>query len=101
MTPADRGAITAMMAGSGADVAAHATGDALFEAHMRSLFGSGSSLALALLQEILGEDQRINTPGTVGPWTTRMATPIEALATDVAVARRAKVTSQLLREAKR
>ena len=103
MTPADRGAITAMMAGSGADVAAHATGAALFEAHMRSLFGSGSSLALALLQEILGEDQRINTPGTVGPenWTTRMATPIEALATDVAVARRAKVTSQLLREAKR
>lgn len=41
---------------------------------VRLLYGSGSELALLLVQDALGARERINTPGTVGPdnWTYRI-----------------------------
>ncbi|HEY2518261.1 MAG TPA: 4-alpha-glucanotransferase [Polyangiaceae bacterium] len=51
------------------------------------LFRSGSALTLVLVQELLGERTRINTPGTVGDanWTYRLPRPLEDLETDGAV----------------
>jgi 4-alpha-glucanotransferase len=48
------------------------------------LFRSGSSLTLTLVQELLGERARINTPATVGDanWTYRLPRPIEDLERD-------------------
>jgi 4-alpha-glucanotransferase len=48
------------------------------------LFRAGSSLTLTLVQELLGERARINTPGTVGEanWTYRLPKAIEDLETD-------------------
>ena len=48
------------------------------------LFKSGSSLTLTLVQELLGERARINTPATVGDanWTYRLPKPIEDLERD-------------------
>jgi 4-alpha-glucanotransferase len=48
------------------------------------LFRSGASLSLTLVQELLGERTRINTPGTVGDanWTYRLPKPIEDLERD-------------------
>ena len=48
------------------------------------LFQSGSQLTLVLVQELLGERTRINTPGTVGDanWTYRLPRPIEDLEKD-------------------
>ncbi|MFO0609280.1 MAG: 4-alpha-glucanotransferase [Polyangiales bacterium] len=45
---------------------------------------AGSSLALLMIQDVLGVDVRINTPGTVGPhnWTWRLPKTVEALADD-------------------
>ena len=46
------------------------------------MYGARSDLALALAQELLGVEDRINTPATVGPqnWTWRLPRPIEQLA---------------------
>lgn len=57
---------------------------------LRDLYGSGSGLALTLVQELLGLRDRINTPATVGAhnWTFRLPRPIEDLAADGAVAAR-------------
>lgn len=84
-------------------VAATTKGDELWAAQMRTLFGSGAGLALVLLQEILGEDVRINTPGVVGPenWSYRMATSVERLADDARVAARAARVRALLAETHR
>lgn len=48
------------------------------------LFRSGASLTLTLVQELLGERTRINTPGTVGDanWTYRLPKPLEDLERD-------------------
>jgi 4-alpha-glucanotransferase len=48
------------------------------------LFRSTSSLTLTLVQELLGERTRINTPATVGDanWTYRLPKPIEDLERD-------------------
>ena len=48
------------------------------------LFQSGASLTLTLVQELLGERARINTPATVGDanWTYRLPKPIEDLERD-------------------
>ncbi|WP_394837898.1 4-alpha-glucanotransferase [Pendulispora rubella] len=57
---------------------------------MRSLLHAGSDLTLVLSAEILGEDVRINTPGTVGPenWTYRLPKPVEDLERDPIVGSR-------------
>lgn len=48
------------------------------------LFKSSASLTLTLVQELLGERARINTPATVGEanWTYRLPKPIEDLERD-------------------
>jgi 4-alpha-glucanotransferase len=48
------------------------------------LFRSGSALSLTLVQELLGERARLNTPRTVGDanWTYRLPRPIEDLEAD-------------------
>ncbi|MEO8799058.1 MAG: 4-alpha-glucanotransferase [Polyangiaceae bacterium] len=56
----------------------------LWRAQMRTLMNAGSSLALVLGQEILGDDRRINTPGTVGPqnWTYRFPQTFDEMGGD-------------------
>jgi 4-alpha-glucanotransferase len=59
-------------------------------AMLKTLFESGSDLTLVLVQELLGERARINTPGTVGEqnWTYRLPRPIEELEADAHMAAR-------------
>src|SRR5262249_42917505 len=54
---------------------------------LRVLLESGSSLSLTLVQELLGQRDRINTPGTVGKenWTYRLPKTIEDLDRDQGV----------------
>ena len=54
------------------------------EALLGLLYRSGSELALALAQELLGDAARINTPGTVGAanWTYRFPATLEELDRD-------------------
>jgi 4-alpha-glucanotransferase len=61
-----------------------ATDDDRVSALLRMLFASGSSLTLTLVQELLGERVRINTPATVGDanWTYRLPKAIEDLERD-------------------
>lgn len=68
-------------------------------AMMRYLYSAGSDLVLVQAAEILGEELRINTPGTVGAhnWTYRLPRTLEALSADPHVAR----TMQGLRDASR
>lgn len=51
---------------------------------MRYLYSATSELVLVQAAEIFGEEDRINTPGTVGAhnWTYRLARPLEALEAD-------------------
>lgn len=54
------------------------------------LFSSRSSLTLVLVNELLGDKSRINTPGTVTDqnWTWRLERPIEDLRDDAALGAR-------------
>jgi 4-alpha-glucanotransferase len=58
--------------------------DAKTLALLRYLYGAKSDLTLALVQELLGTRDRINTPATVGPqnWSWRLPRPVEDLAAD-------------------
>ncbi|HEY8074849.1 MAG TPA: 4-alpha-glucanotransferase [Labilithrix sp.] len=57
---------------------------------LKLLFSSKSDLTLVLVNELLGDESRINTPGTVndGNWTWRLARPIEELRDDPALGKR-------------
>jgi 4-alpha-glucanotransferase len=67
------------------------------------LFKSGSSLTLTLVQELLGERSRINTPGTVGSanWSYRLSKPIEDLEADPRVNARFDRIAAIVRAAGR
>jgi 4-alpha-glucanotransferase len=67
-----------------AGVPAGASEDERTFALLATLFKSGSALTLTLVQELLGEKARINTPGTVGAanWSYRLPKPIEELEAD-------------------
>jgi 4-alpha-glucanotransferase len=54
------------------------------------LFSARSELTLVLVNELLGDKSRINTPGTVNEtnWTWRLPRPIEELRDDPALAKR-------------
>ncbi len=67
---------------------------------MRTLMTSGSDLALVLAPEILGQKERINTPGTVGGanWTYRFPMTIEELAQDPTQCRRMDTLREVARE---
>jgi 4-alpha-glucanotransferase len=57
---------------------------------LRMLFQSGSDTTLVLAQELIGEEARINLPGTVTDdnWTYRLPAPIESLERDARIAHR-------------
>jgi 4-alpha-glucanotransferase len=61
---------------------------AAHSALLDTLLASRSELVLLLAQEVLGDDARVNTPGTVGPanWTWRLPRVISALGDDPAAA---------------
>jgi 4-alpha-glucanotransferase len=67
---------------------------------MRTLMTSGSDLALVLGPEILGQKERINTPGTVGDanWAYRFPMTIEDLEKDPAQRRRMTMLRDLAHE---
>lgn len=67
---------------------------------LRLLYESGSDLTLTLIQEILGDRERINTPGTVGAqnWTYRLPRPIEDLKNDPKMTDRFATLLQMVRE---
>ena len=73
-----------------AGVSADAPDDARSLALLASLFRSGSELTLVLAQELLGDRERINTPGVVDDtnWTYRLPRPIDELASDARIAAR-------------
>jgi 4-alpha-glucanotransferase len=77
-----------------------ATNGERHEAWMRALLASGSALTLAQAQELLGQPDRINLPGSVGPhnWTYRLPQAIETLASDAAVSQRLAVVRRLVQE---
>ena len=57
---------------------------------LKLLFSARSELTLVLVNELLGDKSRINTPGTVNDrnWTWRLPRPIEELAEDPKTAER-------------
>lgn len=57
---------------------------------LKLLFSAKSQLTLVLVNELLGDRERINTPGTVNDrnWTWRLPRPIEDLAEDPALGTR-------------
>ena len=65
---------------------------------LRDLYGSSSSLALVLAQELLGLPERINTPATVGQdnWSWRLPRPIEDLEADPEVTSRMDAVRSLV-----
>jgi 4-alpha-glucanotransferase len=67
-----------------AGIAPNASPDERWLPLFRLLLGSGSELTLALVTEILGSTERINTPGTVGEanWSYRLPRPLEDLMSD-------------------
>jgi 4-alpha-glucanotransferase len=70
---------------------------------MRHLYSAGSDLVLVQAAEIFGEEQRINTPGTVGEqnWTYRLSRTLEALEADPNVVRTMQTFAELARGAGR
>jgi 4-alpha-glucanotransferase len=84
-----------------AHLAAEAYGPAVQTALLDTLFGAGSELVLLLIQEVLGVDDRVNTPSTVGPhnWSWRLPfASLDALREDPTTeASRARVREALAR----
>ncbi|MGH7327416.1 MAG: 4-alpha-glucanotransferase, partial [Polyangiaceae bacterium] len=77
--------------------------DDLWRAQMHLLVCARSSLALVLGQEIIGDDARINTPGTVGPqnWTYRFEKTFEEMDRDPRIAHRMTTLRKLAEESGR
>ncbi len=70
---------------------------------LRALYETRAELALVLVQELLFEKTRINTPGTVGPenWTYRLPDTLEALSADPVLGARLDRISGLVKGARR
>jgi 4-alpha-glucanotransferase len=77
--------------------------DARNDAWLRTLLGAGSDLTLAQAQELLGQPDRVNLPGSVGPhnWAYRLPMPVEALAADAATRARMEAIARMAAEAGR
>jgi 4-alpha-glucanotransferase len=76
------------------------TDDARLAALTDTLLASGAELTLMLVQELLGDGARINTPGTVGGanWTYRLPRPIESLMVDADVDTRLERVRRVVRD---
>ncbi len=81
----------------------NATDDERSLALLRLLFRSGSDTTLVLAQELLGDRERINTPGTVGAdnWTYRLPASIEDLERDARIAVRFEKIRRFVEESGR
>ncbi|MGO8997064.1 MAG: 4-alpha-glucanotransferase [Polyangiaceae bacterium] len=81
-----------------AHLARGASDDERLSGLLSMLFSSGASLTLTLVQELLGERARINTPATVGDanWTYRLPRPIEDLERDDRVNARMEKVRELV-----
>lgn len=75
----------------------------LHEALLRAALQAQSRYCILPWQDVFGEVQRINTPGTVGPhnWSYRMQYNVQQLRTDVACQRTAHWLARLTREGQR
>ena len=67
---------------------------------LRLLYRAGSALTLTLVQELIGDTARINTPGTVNEsnWTYRLPRPIEDLELDEELSLRFSKIREMVRE---
>jgi len=81
-------------------VARNANHDDVWRAQMRILNRAGSSLALVLGQEIIGDEARINLPGTVGPenWSYRLPATFDQLSSDPAIQWRMQALAEYAKE---
>ena len=70
---------------------------------LKLLFSARSELTLVLVNELLGDPSRINTPGTVNDqnWTWRLPRPIEDLREDPKVAARLEAIRVLVAQSGR
>ncbi len=98
LTPTERDQLGAL-----AKISRGAGDDERTLALLALLFKSGASITLTLVQELLGERTRINTPGTVGDanWTYRLPKAIEDLERDEAVSARLEKIRTLVVESGR
>jgi 4-alpha-glucanotransferase len=73
------------------------------EALVRAAMNAQSSLCIFPWQDVFGEAERTNTPGTMGPhnWAYRMRPEVQQLATDEALQRTASWLTRLSHEGRR
>jgi 4-alpha-glucanotransferase len=73
------------------------------EALVRAAMNAQSSLCIFPWQDVFGEAERTNTPGTMGPhnWAYRMRPEVQALAKDEALQRTAQWLTRLAHEGRR
>jgi len=73
------------------------------DAILGSLYAAPSRLALVPIQDVFGWDQRINTPGTLGPanWTWRLPFALEQAGNDRAIADRLKALNAIVQRTNR
>jgi 4-alpha-glucanotransferase len=73
------------------------------EALMRAALNAQSSLCIFPWQDLFGEAERTNTPGTVGEhnWVYRMKPEVQKLATDESLQRTANWLTRLAHEGRR
>jgi 4-alpha-glucanotransferase len=77
--------------------------DAVHEAFTRAVMKSNSWLAVFQIQDVLGQVERFNTPGSVAEtnWTHRLAQTVEQLDADPRLRAKTKLFSRLAKEAGR
>ncbi|MFZ5439133.1 MAG: 4-alpha-glucanotransferase [Myxococcota bacterium] len=75
----------------------------LHEALLRAALNAQSMLCVLPWQDVFGETERTNTPGTVGPhnWAYRMRPEVQQLATDESLQRTAHWLTRLANETRR
>ena len=77
--------------------------DKVTQAIIKKMLDANSSITLFPLQDILGLEDRVNTPGTVGPqnWTWRIDVPVEKLNSCAKYKQKVEVYKWLLHESGR
>jgi 4-alpha-glucanotransferase len=77
--------------------------DHIHAALMRAVLGARSWLAVFQIQDVFGQPERINTPGSIAPtnWTYRLAHTVREFHTDPRLRAKAETFARLAREAGR